>query len=223
MPPRIHHITAPKTNWAPPRHDAIDDDERPYVAYRARTTAARSCAAQRGSARTGSNQNIDIVETQNISSFTMRISVILLLALSLSLVAGTFAVTGSYYTDSACNNSVASPFNGISQPIVASVNQCFLAFKNGSTVYGKATFCNSTFSTFENFNDAGCTVKTGSFEYVPSTCFSDRSKYSFPNNAAAGMVTCADPNTPAITPAPAASIAVSTSVAALAALALVLI
>jgi hypothetical protein len=42
------------------------------------------------------------------------ISVILFLALALSLVAGTFAITVSYYTDSACNNSVASPFNGVS-------------------------------------------------------------------------------------------------------------
>jgi hypothetical protein len=103
----------------------------------------------------------------------MRISVILLLALSLSLVAGTFAFTGSYYTDSACNNSVASPFNGVFQPVVASINQCFLAFNNGSTVYAKATFCNSTFSTFENFNDAGCTAKIASFNYVPNICFSD--------------------------------------------------
>jgi hypothetical protein len=139
---------------------------------------------------------------------------------------------------------VASPFNGVSQPLVASINQCFLAFNNGSTVYAKATFCNSTFSTFENFNDAGCTAKIASFNYVPNICFSDRSKYSFPNNAASGMFTCADPSPPVTTPAPqtqplttptptqpllttaassTASIAVSTSVAALAALAVVLI
>ena len=152
----------------------------------------------------------------------MRISVILFLALALSLVAGTFAITVSYYTDSACKNSVASPFNGVSQPVDVSVNQCFLAFNNGSTVYAKATLCNSTFASFDNFDDAACaTVKTASFVYATNMCL-NRSQASMPNNAASEMVTCA--SSPAKPPSSAASIAiaVSTSVAA-AALAFVLI
>jgi len=147
-----------------------------------------------------------------------NISVILFLALALSLVAGTFAVTVSYYTDSACKNSVASPFNGVSQPIDVSVNQCFLAFNNGSTVYAKATLCNSTFASFDNFNDAACaTVKTGSFVYATNMCL-NRSQASMPNNAASEMVTCASSpaKPPSMTGISAASIAiaVSTSVAA---------
>jgi hypothetical protein len=142
----------------------------------------------------------------------MRISVILFLALALSLVAGTFAVTVSYYTDSACKNSVASPFNGVSQPVDVSVNQCFLAFNNGSTVYAKATLCNSTFASFDNFNDAACAVKIASFVYVTNMC-SNRSQASMPNNAGSAMFTCASPISPAKPPS-SASIAVSTSVAA---------
>jgi hypothetical protein len=150
----------------------------------------------------------------------MRTSIILFLALALSLVSGTFAATVTYFTDPKCMTSVTSPFNGVAHPIVADMNQCVLVYNKGGTViYSKNTICSPTGATFENYSDNKCTVSKQIFNYPVSgttTCMTAaKDGVTLPPEALSMRITCpAPPVTPSV--ASEASVAVFTLLSALA-------
>jgi hypothetical protein len=152
----------------------------------------------------------------------MRTSIILFLTLTLSLVAGTFAATVTYFTDAKCLSSVSSPFNGVVHPIVADLNQCILAYNIPPSVrYSKNTICSSTGATFENFLDNKCTDGKQIFNYPltgATTCMTAKDGVTLPPGVLSMRITCPAPTPSPVTPSVAseASVAIFTLLSALA-------
>jgi hypothetical protein len=92
--------------------------------------------------------------------FSMIRSAVIFIALF--LVGGAFGVTVTYYTDNNCGTKATSPFNGVPNPNVGSLNTCVKAMElpqgnQTRTIYSKATVCSASTFSVGAYYDNACT------------------------------------------------------------------
>jgi hypothetical protein len=100
----------------------------------------------------------------------MKLTFVVVL-ITLCLVCQSFSQSVTYFSDNACKNPVASPFQGAPNPLSFSLSKCTVgAVLQGGTIYVKADVCSSSNFSFSIYGDNTCSSATLISEVSNKTC-----------------------------------------------------